>query len=712
MKDIARNNRDNSSSKAYTLDDSREISRLKRKLAQAEKANRILQAEAQQILLHAGSGIRMINTDFTIKRINKAFSDMSGVDIDAAIGKKCWNVFPSPFCHTDECRLRRILNGEKITETEIERCRKDGIRIPCIVNTVPLRSYEGRLLGMLELFTDITEKKLLQAQVSETEERNQALIELGTNMGEVIIMLQDVGGTEGMQVLVNNQWLRITGYTLDEILQIPFLDMVSPQYREEAQLRYRRKMAGEKIPASFDLAIIRKDGTEIAVGGTDALTNYDGRPAHALFMRDMTERKAMLDEIVMERDKYRNLFENVPIGIWESDYSRAKAIIDEIKASGVSDLGAYFDGHPDVFKACQDAVQINDVNRALLDLLGMKNKNEFFKGINKRVSTKTARNNLKKELCSFADGKTEVKFDDFTRKFKHEKKYKRLQCGIAPGYEDSWAKIYTWELDITDLKFAEKRLRKHKQQLEELVKKRTGELTQANSQLEEQMRQRVDFTRALVHELKTPLTPMLGASEALADQLPEGVLRKLSINIHKGVGQLNERIDELLDIARGEIGMLQLKRGMIDIRQLMDEISDEFAPLLKAKNDCLKIKIAHGLPDIPGDPARIKQVIQNLINNAIKHSPGGITITVTGKQEKGSVRIEINDTGTGMSQAVQNQLFQMYYKPRAIGEEENLSGLGVGLSLCKMLVELHGGRIWVESELGQGSTFIFTLPAK
>ncbi len=698
MKDIARNNR--------------EIDELKRRLAQAEEDNRILQAESQQILLHAGSGIRIINADFTIKRINKAFSEMSGVDIGDAIGKKCWNIFPSPFCHTGECRLRRVLNGEEIEETEIERCRKDGIRIPCIVNTVPLRSHEGDLLGIIETFTDITEKKQLQAQVSETEERNKALMELGTNIGEAIVMLQNVDEIEGMQTLVNDQWLKITGYSQEDLRKISFFDMVSPQYREDVRNRHRQKMAGEKTSTFFEISVIRKNGTEIAVGGTDAFTSYNGKPAYALSMRDVTERKAMMDEIVTERDRYRNLFENVPIGIWESDYSKAKTIIDKIKASGVSDISAYFNEHPDVFKSCQDAVQINDVNKALLDLLGMKTKNEFFNVIDKRVSTKTARNNLKKELGSFANGKTEVKFDDFTRQFKHEIKYKRLQCGIAPGYEDSWAKIYTWELDITDLKIAEKRLRKHKQQLEELVKKRTGELTLANAQLEEQMRQRVDFTRALVHELKTPLTPMLGASEALADQLPEGVLRKLSINIHKGVGQLNERIDELLDIARGEIGMLQLKRGMIDIRQLMDEISDEFAPLLKAKNDCLKIKIAHGLPDIPGDPARIKQVIQNLINNAIKHSPGGITITVTGKQEKGSVRIEINDTGTGMSQAVQNQLFQMYYKPRAIGEEENLSGLGVGLSLCKMLVELHGGRIWVESELGQGSTFIFTLPAK
>jgi PAS domain S-box-containing protein len=695
-----------------TVPASDEISELKLRLAQAEEENRILQTELQQILLHAGSGIRIINADFTVKLINKTFSEMTGVDAEYASGKKCWNIFPGPFCHTDECRLRRVINGEEVAETEIERCKEAGIIIPCIVNTVPLRSNEGELLGIIETFMDITEKKLLQAQVSETEERNRALINLGTNMGEVIIMLQDIDGLEGMQVLVNDQWLRVTGYSLEEIRKIPFVDMVSPKDREEAQLRYRQKMAGEKIPSSFDLNIIRKDGTEITVGGTDALTGYNGKPAHALFMRDMTERKAMLDEIVMERDKYRNLFENVPIGIWESDYSRAKTIIDELKASGISDIGAYFDDHPDVFKACQDAVQINDVNRALLELLGMKNKNEFFKDIDKRIHTKAARNNLKKELCSFADGTTEVTFDDFTRQFKHEKKYKRLQCGIAPGYEDSWAKVYTWELDITDLKLAEKRLRKHKQQLEELVKKRTGELTQANAQLEEQMRQRVDFTRALVHELKTPLTPMLGASEALAGQLPQGVLRKLSINIHKGVGQLNERIDELLDIARGEIGMLQLKRGMIDIRQLMAEISDEFIPLLEAKNDSLNNRIPRDLPDIRGDQDRIKQVLQNLISNAIKHSPRGITITVSARREKEFVRIEVNDNGAGISEAVQKHLFQMYYKPRALGEEENLSGLGVGLSLCKMLVELHGGKIWVESELGRGSTFLFTLPVR
>jgi len=227
--------------------------------------------------------------------------------------------------------------------------------------------------------------------------------------------------------------------------------------------------------------------------------------------------------------------------------------------------------------------------------------------------------------------------------------------------------------------------------------------------LEVEINKRVEFTHALVHELKTPITPVLASSELMLEEVKEGgTLWELAQNINHGAHNLNQRIDELLDLARGEVGMLHLNPESIDSGQLLRSLVDSVKPLARKNNLLLNAELPPSLPVIQADEDRLRQVVLNLLNNAFKFTPAGGSVTVRARTGGSSLVVEVQDTGRGIDKAEQERLFEPYQQLEE--ERARLGGLGLGLSLSKKLVELHGGQIWVQSEKGKGSTFSFSIP--
>ena len=227
--------------------------------------------------------------------------------------------------------------------------------------------------------------------------------------------------------------------------------------------------------------------------------------------------------------------------------------------------------------------------------------------------------------------------------------------------------------------------------------------------LEAEINKRVEFTRALVHELKTPITPVLASSELMLEETKEGgTLWELAQNINQGAHNLNQRIDELLDLARGEVGMLRLNREPVDSGRLLRSIVDSVKPLARKNNLSLNAELPPSLPTIQADKDRLRQVVLNLLNNAIKFTPPEGTITVRARTDGPRLVVEVQDTGRGINKEEQERLFEPYQQLER--ERARLGGLGLGLSLSKKLVELHGGQIWVQSQKGKGSTFGFSIP--
>jgi signal transduction histidine kinase len=212
------------------------------------------------------------------------------------------------------------------------------------------------------------------------------------------------------------------------------------------------------------------------------------------------------------------------------------------------------------------------------------------------------------------------------------------------------------------------------------------------------------------HELRTPLGLILLTTTLLIHQDrqmdPETRLGFLR-DIESETMQLRELVDNLLDLSRLTSGKLRLSRQQIDLALLMREAVVRLAPQLGSH----PLSVECSDPPLEGhaDAVRIEQVLRNLLVNAAKYSPAGAPIAISAGRRAGAVCIEVTDRGCGIAPEDRERVFERFYRVRNAITQQT-SGAGLGLAICKSLVEAHGGRIWVESEVGAGSTFVFTVP--
>jgi PAS domain S-box-containing protein len=353
--------------------------------AEIEQALAEVKSELNQVLNNVGQGIRIINKDCTVRYINQDFARMSGMDAEKSVGRKCYDVFLGPFCHTPECRLGRILNGEKQVRIEIQRTRRDGTVIPCVVTAFPLKNLHGSIIGVVEIFQDITERLQLQEQAKESEEHYRALIDLGTKIGESIAMLQDIDGIEGKFVFVSDRWSKTIGYPKEDLLGMSVFQLIRPVERKIFLKRYRREKLGVSMAGLFELVMLRNDGVEVPVEITSAVTNYQGKLATVIYMRDITERKKAEEKLMQSENRYHSLFDHAPVAIWEMDYSDCKKYIDGLRKKGVEDITAYFEKNPDELIHAFELVRTIDVNNANVAMNGATSKDELVNNVNRSL---------------------------------------------------------------------------------------------------------------------------------------------------------------------------------------------------------------------------------------------------------------------------------------------------------------------------------------
>ena len=270
----------------------------------------------------------------------------------------------------------------------------------------------------------------------------------------------------------------------------------------------------------------------------------------------------------------------------------------------------------------------------------------------------------------------------------------RTMNGLLASLEESSA----------ELKTREERYRLLAEDVQRLYQEEKN-LRQA---LQAEINKKIEYTRGLVHELKTPITPIIAATELLLEEIREPPLDALVKSISRSAANLNRRIDELLDVARSEVAMLRIIPGPFNITTLLREVVSEMTPLAMRSSQSLVLEIPPSLPTLEADKDRVRQVLLNLLNNAIKFTPAGGKITLSVQQVGPNLITTVSDTGPGITEEQQKHLFEPYYQIK--DGRQQLSGLGLGLSLAKSLVELHGGRIWVESVKNMGSSFSFSLP--
>lgn len=238
----------------------------------------------------------------------------------------------------------------------------------------------------------------------------------------------------------------------------------------------------------------------------------------------------------------------------------------------------------------------------------------------------------------------------------------------------------------------------------------SSELQEKIAALEKLDSTRREFVANVSHELRTPLTIIQGYTEAIIDGMVKGEGKKQHYlrSILDEILRLRRLVDDLLDLRRMEAGQVLYKKGPVDVSQLICRVVERFNGLAEEKEIHLSTSSSGPLPITSGDPDRLEQVLNNLVDNAIRLTPSGGRVSVNAILEAESIRVLVKDTGPGIPPNEQELVWERFYKVDK--SRFRAGGSGLGLAIARRIVEMHGGKIGVESEPGEGATFFFTIP--
>jgi len=225
-------------------------------------------------------------------------------------------------------------------------------------------------------------------------------------------------------------------------------------------------------------------------------------------------------------------------------------------------------------------------------------------------------------------------------------------------------------------------------------------------------RLKADFTAMIVHDLRSPLMGVLSTAAVVGDGLVGPVneeQKKWLAKIEASGRSMADLINNFLDLSKLEAGHIELVKQDVDLSQLIRENIDNYVVLAQEKKITLKGQVPSSSPCIKADPHRLEQVLGNLLSNAIKFTGEGGAIEVGAQQNGAEAKVWVKDSGVGIPPHEIGQIFEKYQQAMA-GKVSKYKGTGLGLVICKMIVEAHGGKIWVESREGKGTTFFFSLP--
>ena len=607
--------------------------------------------EMSQLLAVSSDAFFLFDENLNLLATNPAggkLLSLLGKTTKAATGQELLKIIPDIRKSGVYSKLLKVLkSGKPLTANNVVLSTETG---EVLLNIRSLKL--GNRLVMVA--SDVTEFRQVQNQLRYNEEQFNALIE---NAMDAMVIINSDGTIRHKSSSIE----RVFGYKVGDDIGRSSFDFVHPDDLSNGSNAFAELLKKPGSTTHYEIRARHADGSwhTLEVVGRNLLDNPAIGGIVANF-RDITERKRMQEELAYSEEHFRALIEN---SLEAMAIINGEGLLSFLSPSFERLLGYrledYMSKSPFAFVHADDLPRVFNVFSDLARKPGAVVQSElrvWHKNGSLRMVEVVGQNLLHNPAVN----------------------------GIVANIRD-----------ITERKQSEEALHHLYQQEKEL-----------RQQLEQEMKKRVEFMRAIAHELKTPLTSLLASSDLLASEIDTEPLQTLAKNIRQGAANLDSRINELLDLVRGEVGMLELKLEMVEMSQLLRDISDSMNPVASKRGQTLELTLPPGLPVVRADPARLQQIVTNLLDNALKFTPPGGNIRLGARRKDNDLVVEVRDTGRGISKEEQQSLFQPHQRPKG----ESPEGLGLGLALCKMLVELHGGKIWVKSSIGRGSTFGFSLP--
>ena len=530
---------------------------------------------------------------------------------------------------------------------------KDGGEIPIDDSAAPIRDERGQVSGCVLIFRDVTAQRRLEQEKASQLVAARLLASIVESSDDAIISKS----LDGIIQSWNAAAERLFGYTADEAIGRHISLIIPPERIGEEDTIIASLKAGRRID-HYETERQRSNGERIEVSLTisplrDAAGNVVGA---SKIVRDITDRS----RAEAERDKFVTLIEN------STDFI------------GMCDLN----GVPFF------------VNRAGLRLVGLEDVEEarrtplasfFFPEDQPHLMQEFIPSVLEK-----GHGEIEVRFRHFKTGQARWMAYKVLTLPDAAGRPVALATV---SQDVTERK-----------RLEDSLRRVAADLSEAD-------RRKNEFLAMLAHELRNPLAPIRHAIRAL--QLGNGdgnALRAATDMLDRQVGQMVRLVDDLLDMSRISRGRIELRRDRVALAPIISQAVEATRALYRSMNHELTVTLPQRPVYIDADPARLAQVVGNLLNNACKFTDSGGHVWLTVEQAGAQVIIRVEDNGIGIAPDQLSHLFDMFTQVDT-SVERSRDGLGIGLTLVKTLVEMHGGTVEARSAgLGRGSEFIIRLP--
>jgi PAS domain S-box-containing protein len=607
----------------------------------------VLKKRYQELFENANDIVFTLDLNGRFTSLNRAGEQLSGYTRDEALTMTAAQVVAPEYVSVVQRELARAAGGESVTPFEIEHIAKGGRRVWLEVSLRPVREGE-QVVGLQAIARDFTERRLAEEAVRKSNEMLQAIF---TSSPVPILMVDK----EGKILLWNPAAVRTFGWSEAEVLGRP--NPTVPADQAEEFRRFREQVLSGQGFKGIEVRRQKKDGTLVDISlSTAPICDAQGNArAIVALLEDITERKRAHEEL----RKLSQAVEQSPASVMITDPAGAIEYVNP----KFSEITGYA------------PAEVQGKNPRLLKS-GLTPQDVYAQ----LWKTITAGGEWRGELLN---------------KKKNGELYWEA-ASISPVRNDR-GKITHYlavKEDITERKRAEAELRKAKDAAEAATRAKST------------------FLATMSHEIRTPINGIIGMTELALDTPLTAEQREYLTTVKESSAHLLHLINDVLNFSKIEAGKLEMDQSEFNLRPTLESVLRPLAAQARQKGLPLELEIGPGVPgELTGDPVRLGQVVVNLVGNAIKFTEHGSVklrvATVEVERQHVALRFSVSDTGIGIPAEKHRVIFDSFTQADG-STTRKYGGTGLGLAISRRLVELMGGRIWVESEAGKGTTFHFT----
>jgi len=624
------------------------VALLSEHISKAEREIKLAYAELNQIFNTAGHGMIVIDRDSKVLLANERFSILSGIKRDEAVGKQCFEVFPGPLCHTSDCPLTKIISGEERVECEVEKERKDGTRVPCIVTATPLRGPDGTLLGIVEDFKDITERKQTEKALQESENQYRTIFE---TTGAATMIIEE----DSTIFMINKEFEKLFVCSKNEVEgKKSWFEFVAKDDLERIKgYHYLRRIDRNAAPSNYEFR-----GSDRHGNLKNLLMNVSvipGTKKTVASVLDITELKRAEEDRVLLATAIEQAAEGITITDSDGTVQYVNPAFERISGYTREELIGQnhrilkSKKHDEAFyKAMWDKLSRGEVWTG--HIINEKKDGTTYEVEAMISPIRDTSNTIISYVTIERDVTHEVEMETHLRQVQKMEAIGTLAGGIAHDFNNILGAImgYT-EMALSDVQEGTRT----KRNLEQVLK--------AGYRGKDLVKQIITFSRKSEQERKPMrITPIVKeVLKFLRSSLPTTIEIRQNIKTDSGMilSDPTQIHQVLMNLCSNAEYAMRETGGVLEVSLIDVDINSSYA----ARHPDLK--------------------------------PGSY------------VRMTVSDTGHGMDRTVMERIFEPFFTTKRPGE-----GTGMGLSVVLGIVKNHGGIITVYSDPGEGSTFNVFLP--